>query len=156
MLSHHDVPVAPTTTVIDRFRGEFGFLSNFHESTIYVDGEKYRSVEHAYQAHKTIDISSRRIIRDAKTPGIAKKLGQSVTLREDWELIKVDLMRLFIKKKFENVFLRPLLLATGDAVLIEGNTWNDTTWGMCNGVGQNLLGKILMDERRRIQDEECD
>lgn len=145
---------APARSVISSFRNEFGFLSNFHEATIYVDGTKYRSVEHAYQAYKTLDPWSRRLIREAKTPGEAKKLGQSVLLRGDWDEVKIDLMRTFVRKKFENPFLRPLLLATNEAELIEGNTWNDTFWGVCKGIGQNWLGKILMEVRDEIRKEE--
>ena len=140
--------------VIDSFREEFGFLSNFYESTIYVDGKRYPSVEHAYQAHKTLDEISQKIIREAKTPGLAKKLGSAVQLRPDWESQKIALMRSFIKKKFENPFLRHLLLATGDAELIEGNTWNDVFWGVCRGKGQNWLGQILMETREEIKKEE--
>lgn len=140
--------------IIDSFRGDFGFLSNFHEATIYVDGERYRSVEHAYQAHKTLDPWSRKLIREAKTPGEAKKLGQSVQLRGDWDVVKVDLMRSFVKKKFENPFLRPMLVATGDAELVEGNTWNDTFWGVCRGVGQNWLGRILMEVRDELRESD--
>lgn len=150
-----DVVAANSGPVIDKFRGDFGFLSNFHEASIYVDGEKYRSVEHAYQAYKTLDPQSRKIIREAMTPGEAKKLGQCVTLRSDWESVKVDLMRSFVRKKFENPFLRPLLQATAEAELIEGNTWNDTFWGVCRGVGQNWLGKILMEIRDEIKAEEA-
>lgn len=141
-------------TVIDSFTGKFSFLSNFYESTIYVDGERYRSVEHAFQAHKTLDPWSRKVIREANTPSEAKKLGRSVPLRGDWEEVKVDLMRSFVKKKFENPLLRPLLLDTGDAELIEGNTWNDRTWGVCKGEGLNLLGKILMQVREEARIEE--
>lgn len=148
------VPAPASRPVIDSFRGDFGFLSNFHEATIYVDGARYRSVEHAYQAYKTLDPWSRRLIREAPTPGQAKKLGQGVQLRGDWEAVKVDLMRTFVKKKFENPFLRPLLLATGDAELVEGNTWNDTFWGVCRGTGQNWLGKILMEVRETIRQED--
>ncbi len=140
--------------VIDSFRGDFGFLSNFYEATIYVGGERYRSIEHAYQAHKTLDLDLRRLIREAKTSGIAKKLGQAVKIRDDWESVKVDLMRDFIRRKFENPFLRLQLLATEGARLVEGNTWGDVFWGVCKGKGQNWLGKILMDERSRIQREE--
>lgn len=147
-------PVPTSKSVINSFRGDFGFLSNFHEATIYVDGERYRSVEHAYQAYKTMDPWSRRLIREAKSPGEAKKLGKSVLLRGDWDSVKIDMMRSFVRKKFENPFLRPLLLATGDAELIEGNTWNDREWGVCRGVGQNLLGKILMKVRDEIRQEE--
>lgn len=140
-----------TKLVIDSFRGDFGFLSNFYEATIYVDGQRYASVEHAYQAFKTADPWSRKLIREAKTPGIAKKLGKSVKLRPDWESVKVDLMRDFVRKKFDNPFLAPLLLATDDAELIEGNTWNDTFWGVCRGQGQNWLGKILMEVRDELR-----
>lgn len=40
-------------------------------------------------------------------------------------------------------------LATGDAILIEGNTWGDRFWGVCEGFGQNHLGHVLM--RVRVQ-----
>jgi hypothetical protein len=147
-----------TAYVIDKFSKEsgHGFLSNFHQSTIYIDGVSYSSVEHAYQAHKTLDIETRNIIRSAKSSAEAKKLGRCLMLRPDWEEVKLDLMRSFIRQKFENPFLRPQLLATGDADLINGNTWNDTFFGVCRGVGQNWLGKILMDERERILKNEHD
>jgi ribA/ribD-fused uncharacterized protein len=139
--------------VIDSFTkaSGYGFLSNFHPSTIYVDGKSYPTVEHAIQAHKTTDEKSRDLIRRASSPGEAKKLGRAVQLRTDWEEVKVDLMRSFVRKKFENPFLRPLLLQTEDAELIEGNTWNDRFWGVCRGSGQNWLGKILMEVRDEIR-----
>lgn len=142
-----------TSYIIDKFNKEsyYGFLSNFHPSTIYIDGVSYSSVEHAYQAHKTLDISSRDIIRSAKTSAEAKKLGRCLMLRSDWEDVRLDLLRSFIKQKFENPFLRPQLLATGDAELINGNTYSDTFLGVCKGVGQNWLGKLLMEERNRIR-----
>jgi ribA/ribD-fused uncharacterized protein len=146
--------VPSTKTVINDFRGEFSFLSNLYESTIYVDGERYASVEHAYQAHKTLDPWSRKLVREARTSRDAKRLGKSVTLRGDWEAIKVDLMRSFVRKKFENPFLRPLLLATGDADLVEGNTWGDTFWGVCRGEGQNWLGRLLMEVRDEIKNDD--
>jgi hypothetical protein len=136
--------------VIDRFVGDFAFLSNFYESTIYVDGKRYATVEHAYQAYKSLDESVRATIRNAKSPAIAKKLGQSVDIRRDWESARVDLMRTFVRRKFENPFLRPLLIATYPARLVEGNFWNDRFWGICRGTGQNWLGRILEEVR-----EEC-
>lgn len=140
--------------VIDSFRGDFGFLSNFYEASIYVDGKKYNSVEHAYQAHKSLDPSVQKTIREAATPGQAKKLGKAVQLRPDWETVKIGLMRTFVKKKFENPFLRPLLEATGNAKLIEGNTWNDAFWGVYRGRGENWLGKILMEVRDENRKED--
>jgi len=138
---------------IDRFIGDFAFLSNFFSSTIVVDGKKYSTVEHAYQAFKTESNSEREVIRGAATPGEAKKLGRSVTLRKDWETVKVDLMRKFIKQKFENPILREMLIATGEAKLIEGNSWNDRFWGVCRGAGQNWLGRVLEEVRHEIAAE---
>jgi len=139
---------------IDSFRGDFGFLSNFYESSIWYENERYASVEHAYQAAKSSDPETKKMIREAKTPGIAKRLGKSCQLAPDWESRSEKIMRDLIKLKFENPLLRAMLLATEDAELIERNTWNDTRWGVCRGVGQNLLGKILMDEREALRKEE--
>jgi ribA/ribD-fused uncharacterized protein len=139
--------------VIDRFTTEagYGFLSNFHPSTIYMDGKSYKTVEHAYQAYKTIDESNRELIRNAPSPDIAKRLGYALVLRPDWEQVKIPLMKEFLKKKFENPFLRPLLLQTGDAELIYTNTWNDQCWGVCRGRGENWLGKLLMELREELK-----
>lgn len=139
--------------VIDRFTKETGyeFLSNFYPSTIRFEGFLYPTVEHAYQAAKTTDENIRKIIRNSKTPYLAKKLGQSIQIREEWQQIKIDIMKLLIREKFENPFLRPLLLSTDEDELILNNKWNDQFWGVCKGVGQNWLGKILMEERNRIR-----
>lgn len=135
------------------FRGDFSFLSNFHESIVRFEGESYKTVEHAYQTQKTLDPWSRRLVREASSPGEAKQLGKSVKARSDWEKVKVDIMRQLVKKKFENPFMTPLLLATGDAEIVEVNTWGDDFWGVCRGEGQNILGKILMDVRKELREE---
>lgn len=139
--------------IIDSFTMASGypFLSNFHPSTIIVEGKAYKTVEHAYQAHKTIDEPSRETIRNSKDPATAKKLGRGVQMRSDWDDVKVGLMRDFIRKKFENPFLRPKLMETGDAELVYGNTWNDRFWGVCRGSGLNWLGRILMEVREELR-----
>lgn len=139
---------------IDLFRFEFGFLSNFHEASIWVDGERYPSVEHAYQAMKSSDESTRKMIREARTPAVAKKLGYSCKLPDDWDTKKVDIMRTLVRAKFKNPLLRSMLLATEGANLVEGNTWNDRFWGVCKGSGQNWLGRILMEVRDECRKEE--
>lgn len=141
--------------VIDRFTKEAGyeFLSNFHPSTVRFEGVLYPTVEHAYQASKTLDLKVRDLIRRAKSPADAKKLGQGITPREDWGEVKLDVMRRLISEKFENPFLRPKLLETEDSELILNNKWNDRFWGVCRGSGENWLGKILMEERERIKKE---
>lgn len=149
MTDRFQQPQLPPTdrTVIDTFRWEFGFLSNFHEASIWIDGVQFRSVEHAYQAAKASDPSARELIREAQTPGIAKKLGRAVQLPVDWDAQRIPLMRVLIREKFKNPLLRAMLLATGDAQLIHTNSWNDKFWGVCRGVGLNHLGRILMETR---------
>lgn len=81
-------------------------------------------------------------------------LGQRVTLRGDWEDIKVSVMEDVVRLKFaHHPDLRDKLLATGKAKLIEGNNWGDTFWGMVDGRGRNELGKILMRRRERLREE---
>lgn len=131
--------------VIDRFRGEYWFLSNFYPCEIFYEGDVYPSVEHAYQAAKTEDSEERSKIRNARTPGEAKRLGKSVTLREDWEERKLAVMSFLVWQKFvKNPYLCALLLDTGFTTLVEGNSWGDTFWGKCRGEGKNWLGVILM------------
>jgi hypothetical protein len=143
-----------TPDVIDSFRGEFGFLSNFFESSIWIDNERYRSVEHAYQAAKSDDPVVKRIIREAKTPAQAKKLGHANPLIDGWNERRENIMLDLIRKKFENPLLRAMLLATENVELIEGNSWNDTYFGVCRGKGQNVLGKILMQVREECRAQE--
>lgn len=137
--------------MIDVFRGEHAFLSNFYPCEVVYDLNTYPTVEHAFQASKTLNESARQLIRQAHTPGQAKRMGKKVTLREDWEKIKVINMTLLVRSKFKNQSLRDMLLSTGDQDLVERNTWNDTFWGVCNAVGQNQLGKILVQIREEIR-----
>lgn len=138
--------------VIDSFKGDNDFLSNFHPSPVEMSGIVYPTVEHAYQAAKTLDKDERQRIADLDTPGAAKKAGQQVALREDWEQIKVRVMASLVRKKFDNPDLAQQLLATGEAKLIEGNWWHDRFWGVCDGQGHNYLGRILMDRRSKLKE----
>lgn len=136
---------------IDRFVGDFAFLSNFFPSTITVDGVMFKTAEHAYQAQKAIIDKDVEIIASAATPGVAKTLGRKITIRSDWDSIKVDVMKLILREKFKNPILRELLLMTGDAELVEFNEWNDRFWGVCKGVGENRLGILLQEIREEIK-----
>ena len=137
---------------ITEFQGEHRFLSNFWPCQILLDGHYYRTVEHAYQAAKTDDLQTRDLIASVPSPSFAKRIGHRITLRAGWNDIRLEVMRSLVWKKFTYPGLRQMLLATGTAELIEGNTWGDTFWGVCNGVGENNLGHILMNIRERIQD----
>jgi N-glycosidase YbiA len=135
---------------ITEFRGCYRFLSNFWLCGIELDGVVYPSVEHAYQAAKTLNAEERATILDCKRPGEAKYKGRHVTMRKDWDKIKIGVMRDLLRKKFRIPYLRQKLADTGRAELIEGNYWGDVFWGVCNGVGENHLGKLLMEVRKEI------
>lgn len=134
------------TEPITSFSGEYRWLSNFAPSLVVFDGVVYPTIEHAYQAAKT-----QPSLRDPfkhGTPGQAKRLGQKVTIRADWEQVKVSIMRSLIERKFmPHTTLGDKLVATGMADLVEGNTWGDRFWGVCGGTGRNWLGTLLMERR---------
>lgn len=139
---------------ISSFSGRNHFLSNFHPSEVEMDGAIYPTVEHAYQAAKTMDPEEREIIRTAKTPGMAKKLGKHVTIRPGWisEEVRDRVMADLVWQKFsKHPRLAKQLLDTGDARLAEGNWWGDTYWGICRGEGENMLGEILMQVRKQLR-----
>lgn len=135
------------TDKIDSFRGKYEFLSNFYPVEIFYDGYWYPTLEHAFQAAKTLDLKEREMVREQATPGKAKQAGHSVHLRPDWEGVKVAIMKGLLQQKFFRHALGTRLLDTGGAELIEGNTWNDRFWGVCRGEGENHLGRLLMQVR---------
>lgn len=141
--------------VIAAFNGVNAFLSNFWAAPIFCteDGILYPTAEHWFQAHKTENRHERLKIAAATTPGRAKRMGRQVQLRSDWEEVKLNVMRTALREKFKIPDLCKALLATGDAILIEGNTWNDTFWGVCRGRGENHLGQLLMELRKELRND---
>jgi ribA/ribD-fused uncharacterized protein len=139
--------------MITEFQGQYRFLSNFYyvQHGITYESMMFFSVEHAYQAAKSLDLNDREYIRKLNKPGEAKRYGKTVSLREDWQRIKIDIMFDLVRQKFKLSPYKIWLLETKDEVLIEGNTWKDTFWGVCKGIGENHLGKILMQIRNELQ-----
>jgi ribA/ribD-fused uncharacterized protein len=136
---------------IMRFNGENRFLSNFYAVNVKLDGEEYPSVEHAFQAAKTMNPEEREKIRKSSTFTEAKKIGQNVKMRSDWEEIKDGVMLNLLRQKFSKSHekLELMLIDTGTRHLIEGNKWHDKYWGVCYcdkcmGKGRNKLGYLLM------------
>uniref|UniRef100_A0A6M3KX68 NADAR domain-containing protein n=1 Tax=viral metagenome TaxID=1070528 RepID=A0A6M3KX68_9ZZZZ len=140
------------TQLINSFRGEFFFLSNFFPVVIWNGGIRYLSMEHAFQAAKTLDMAERRMIAELPTPGQAKRTGRKVTLRPDWEQVKLAMMERIVRRKFSIPSLAQRLIATFPAKIVEGNTWGDRYWGVCAGVGANHLGEILMKIRKELME----
>lgn len=135
---------------INKFDGDYSFLSNFYDAPVEYRGITYRNSEAAYQAQKTLDMNIRKEFSDL-SGAEAKKKAQAIDLRTDWDDVKVTVMYEIVHNKFaQNPDIRDLLVATDDAEIVEGNYWNDTFWGVCNGTGKNMLGKILMRVRKEM------
>jgi len=141
---------------IKEFSGKHRFLSNFHEHPkgLLWRGVTAPTVEHHFQGYKTIEGSEREWVLEAPTPIKAKRRGQRVTLRPEWDDIRLGVMAELIHTKFEDRELRKLLDDTGNATLIEGNSRHDTFWGRCDCDehefrGYNWLGRLLTIERSR-------
>lgn len=138
--------------MIDSFTGKYYFLSNFYPCEILWEDKVWRTSEHIFQAMKTRDTFMQESIRKAPTPGKAKRFGREVKISPDWNDVRADYMYRIVLQKFkQHPDLRKKLLATGDEVLVEGNHWGDTFWGVYNGEGENRLGKILMRVREEIR-----
>jgi ribA/ribD-fused uncharacterized protein len=129
----------------------YEFLSNFHPATVRLDGAEYPTVEHAYQAAKTLDVLEREHVRSAATPALAKERGRQVTVRPHWNDLKVAVMRDLLAQKFSDPVLCERLAATAPLELIEGNTWGDRFWGVYEGEGENWLGRLLMEIRDAVK-----
>lgn len=149
--------------LIDRFDGQDTCLSNFHPSPMMVNGMVYATVEHLFNAAKTTDITEHELVRTAATPEAAKMLGRKVTLRSGWgATVRYEVMREALEAKFADLTLRAHLLGTGDALLVEGNTWHDQHWGSCTcdkhrpWPGGNHLGRQLMALRSRLRRDPAD
>jgi ribA/ribD-fused uncharacterized protein len=135
---------------ITEFQGEHRWLSNFWPVRIMFEGRVYPSVENAYQAAKFVEFYRPRF--QTVSAGEAKRLARSLPLRPDWKLSKLAVMKELLERKFPAYStLAEKLLATGDSLLIEGNNWGDTFWGICRGRGENHLGKLLMQRRAELK-----
>ena len=135
---------------IDFFRGEYEFLSNFYPAKLFFDGIAYLNSEAAYQAQKCAAAGDRAQFSQPSADE-AKRLGRQVSLRRDWDQVKLGLMARIVRAKFsQHPRLARKLLETGGRPLIEGNYWHDVYWGMDlkTQEGENHLGRILMTLRQ--------
>ena len=132
---------------------EFGQFSNFAPFPIKVDGERWPTSEHYFQAQKFANTEHEEAIRTTHSPMIAARMGRDrkKPLRPDWEDVKDRIMLEAVRAKFsQHPQLASLLLSTGDAVLVE-HTKNDSYWADGgDGTGKNRLGEILMKVRSEL------
>lgn len=139
--------------MINEFKGKYFFLSNFYNAPVMYEELLYQNNESAFQSAKVLDVERRKQFCELD-PSTAKRKGRNVILRHDWENVKDNVMEDCVRDKFtRNEELRQKLLDTGNEELVEGNTWNDTYWGICRSRGRNMLGKILMKVREELRNE---
>lgn len=157
------------TNKIYGFQDEHRWLSNFWDAEIVYEGITYPTVEHYYVAMKSkvddtvsvqdeegnfSEVSIREVIAKLPTAGKAKRYGRDIViLRDDWDEVKVDVMREGINQKFNHPHLKEKLLATGNIDIIEANTWGDVYWGVDakTGEGKNTLGELIMEKRNELR-----
>ena len=136
-----------TETGIYGLFGKYRPLSNFHLEDFIFEGRKYRCSEAAYMSCKTIDIDEKMNLTVMDGP-TAKKYGQTIQLVKNWNVIRVSMMTNVLREKFkQSKSLMDLLVQTDKKYIEETNWWNDRFWGVCEGTGENNLGKILMSIR---------
>lgn len=147
----------PGQSKIQGLFNENRWLSNFWGCVVKLDGVEYPSVEHAYQAAKTLDPQKRIPFRFGKASDI-KKLGKTLVIRSDWDDVKIMIMADLLRQKFSQFPFKQNLLKTGDAEIVEENYWHDNFWGICScskcrkdKMGTNNLGILIMLIRDEIR-----
>ncbi len=141
---------------IKGFFGEYRFLSNFWPAKVFLDDIEYKSVELAYQAAKweKEDRDYFQKCSELESVDYNRKNIPNSYAKEIWDKNKFEIMENLVTQKF-NPDLNPenykKLLETENKNLEEMNWWEDLYWGTNkNGVGQNMLGKILMEIRKNM------
>jgi len=135
------------------FSDKYSFLSNTYSCKVHYDGEVFPCVETAYQYAKCANECDHELFINRRGFWVqgytAKDIGRKVQLREDWDQYRVDVMYQLLEDKFyHNEGLRQALCDTGDEyIAAEG----DEFWGVHNGKGYNMFGKIIMEIRQNIQ-----
>lgn len=129
----------------------YGYMNNFHKTSIFIYDNWWNNVEAPYQSRKTLDPAEKKEIWEAATPRKARDLGQKVELVDNWDAIRFSVMRECVLAKFlQNDRLRNDLISTGTEILIEDSPI-DYYWGCgADGTGLNMLGQILMSVRNAI------
>ena len=145
--------------MIDHFRGQWRWLSNFWPCKVTFLDVTFPTVENAYQAAK-FEEPDLRLCFVGLEPGDAKRLGGpkgglSEFVRKDWDWARWVVMTNLLWQKAISDEIMPLLMGTGDEEIVEGNWWGDTFWGVCKGKGENHLGKIWMAHRSEIRAMHC-
>jgi ribA/ribD-fused uncharacterized protein len=150
------MPDAKSPAVINFYStaGEYGCFSNFSPHPVFLNGKRWPTSEHFFQAMKFEGTEHEEQVRMARKPMEAANMGRDRKrpLRRDWEAVKEAVMLDALRAKFtQHDDLKAVLLGTGDAALVE-HTANDSYWGDGgDGSGKNRLGQLLMRLREELR-----
>jgi len=142
--------------VIKEFKGKWAALSNFEPCLILYKGIVYPSTEHAFMSAKNESPEWKEACANTGfTCGQIKRKGRKIDLVPEWDSIKEQVMLDVNTVKYSKEPYSSYLLSTGTQYIEEGNRWGDKIWGVClkTGIGDNLLGKVLMKIRKKHQYE---
>lgn len=141
----------------------YGFLSNFWRCPVYIETKwgtyRYPTNEHFYQSQKANCEKVHDWIVNAPHARLAMVIGRQIEhnphlkdkfMRPNWDEYKDAVMLRGLQAKFKNDDLRMKLLETGDVILHEDNP-KDPYWGIGDGTGKSMLGKLLMQVRDEIR-----
>jgi ribA/ribD-fused uncharacterized protein len=142
--------------------GEFGPLSNMApDYPIFLLGVRIPTAEALYQACRFPDEPDiQRIVIDQMSPMTAKMKSKKYRdrTRQDWDSIRVNVMRWCLRTKLQNNWERfgNVLEKTGKRPIVEEST-KDEFWGAKpkddgSLVGMNVLGRLLMELREQFRD----
>ena len=142
---------------INRFVGEYDFLSNNYAATFVWEGITWGTAENAFQGSK-FSLQQKREAISKMSPEKAKQHGNMFSGSAEWEANKIEIMENILREKFsQNPELEEKLFKTGNKVLSNGNNGKDLLWGVdrYSFRGENYLGKLLMKirEERRGKNE---
>ncbi|MDH4990688.1 NADAR family protein [Aquamicrobium lusatiense] len=136
----------------------YGAFSNLYRRAIEFEGETFATSEHAYQAGKARKPEVKAWLMAAPSPSLLAMAAHGLyywDVAPGWSKTKFDRMRGVLRAKYtQHQDLQELLLSTGDAKLIETATTDNEVnrlWGEVNGVGQNMLGVLLMELREELK-----
>lgn len=158
--AHNERPAPPTippgvgVIKFSRTEPQYKEFSPYYPVKLTIDGKIWPTAEHYFQAMKFPDNPEyQELIRAAKTPAQAKKLGKTdaVPIRDDWHMYREQVMADVLQHKFAVPKLREVLLGTGDDVILY-TSLSDNFWGLGKkGTGQNKLGELLMQTRTDLR-----
>lgn len=156
-----------TDTHVLFLRGPF---SNFVIADITYRGYSFQTTEQAFMYAKAVEFNDEetalKLLDPLLEPWDAKKLGREVKNYNEqvWSKVRYTRMLEVNREKYKNDSYAKLLLATRDKILVECNP-RDTIWGIGlaeedprslnkdDWKGQNLLGEVLMQIRKELQEK---